>query len=154
MTHSDISPTNGLDLDERVALEHFYGKDQEEAVALFEENFGYYAEDLPYMGHEAFLYYIGSVRSYLERHEDEFDPSDYVSTAYDLLCVFECRRILSPSWQQELSEDFLWIIDFIKKHLLQIVQNDDSWVVDPMLASEKKIMSLIRRWSKWEYLAE
>ena len=53
MSRLDISPSNGLDLDERSALEHFFGKNQEDAVALFEENFGYYAEELTYMGNKA-----------------------------------------------------------------------------------------------------
>ncbi len=148
LSRLDISPSNGLDLDERVALEHFFGKDQEDAVALFEENFGYYAEDLTYMGNKAFFYYLGSVKSYLERNKDKFEPSDYVSIAYDLLGVFQFKKASSLPDIQELNEYYHWIVSFVIKHLNRIIQDDNSWVVDHTLPSEKKIRSLIRRWGE------
>ena len=148
LIRSDISPTDGLDLDERFALEHFLGKNQEDAVTLFEENFGYYAEDLTYMGDKAFSYYIGSVKLYLERNEDKFEPSDYVSIAYDLLSVFQYKKESLRSGIQELNEYYLWIVSFIINRLNKIVQDDNSWVVDSDLISERKIRSLIRRWGQ------
>ena len=42
---SDISPTHLLNLDERIAFQHFFGKSLKEAVAKFGER-EYYAEDL------------------------------------------------------------------------------------------------------------
>ena len=144
MSRLDISPSNGLDLDERSALEHFLGKNQEDAVALFEENFGYYTEELAYMGNNAFFYYLGSAKSYLERNEDQFEPSDYEGIARDLLVVFRCKK----EEIQEPNECYLWIISFVINHLNKIINDDNSWVEDYTLTSEKKIRSLIRRWGE------
>ena len=144
LSRLDISPTNGLSLDERSALEHFFGKNQEDAVALFEENFGYYTEDLTYMGSKAFFYYLGSVKSYLERNEGKFDPSDYEGIARDLLVVFQGKK----EEIQEPNEYYLWIISFVINHLNKIMNDDNSWVEDYTLTSEKKIRSLIRRWGE------
>ena len=151
LTRLDISPTNGLDLDERTALVHFFGKNQEDAATLFEENFGYYAEDLTYMGNKAFFYYLGSVKSYLESNEDELTPSDYVSIAYDLLIPFQCKKESSLSEALELNEYYRWIVSFVMNNLNNIIQDDNSWIVDPDLISEKKIKSLIRRWGELGY---
>lgn len=151
MTRLDISPTNGLNLDERVALEHFGGKNQEDAATLFKEDFGYYAEDLTYMGNKAFFYYLGSVKLYLERNEDKFKPSDYVSIAYDLLGVFRYKKDSSLSEGQALNEYYHRIVSFVIDHLIKIIQDDNSWVVDPDLISDKKITSLIRRWGELGY---
>ena len=35
--------------------------------------------------------------------------------------------------------------------LNNIIQDDNSWIVDPDLISEKKIKSLIRRWGELGY---
>ena len=144
LSRLDISPSNGLDLDERSALEHFFGKNQEDAVALFEENFGYYAEELTYMGNKAFFYYLGSVKSYLERNEDQFEPSDHEEIAYDLLGVFQGRK----EKIQEPNEYYHWIVSFVINHLNEIISDDNSWVVSLGLTSEKKLRSLIRRWGE------
>lgn len=53
----DISPTHGINLDERVAAEHFLGLTKTEARTLFDCNFCYYASDLMWMGWRAFEYY-------------------------------------------------------------------------------------------------
>lgn len=151
LTRLDISPTNGLSLDERTALVHFFGKNQEDAATLFEENFGYYAEDLTYMGNKAFFYYLGSVKLYIENHEDEFTPSDYVSIAYDLLSVFQSKKESSLSEAPDQNGYYRWIISFVINNLDNIIQDDNSWIVDPDLISEKKIKSLIRRWGELGY---
>ena len=148
LTRLDISPTNGLCLDERIALEHFFGKNQEDAATLFEEDLGYYAEDLSHMGNKAFFYYLGSVKSYLESKEDELTPSDYVSIAYELLIPFQSQKESSLSEALELNEYYRWIVSFVINNLNNIIQDDNSWIVDSDLVSEKKIKSLIRRWSE------
>lgn len=145
----DISPTDGLDLDERFALEHFLGKNQEEAAALLSLDFSYYMEDLSHMGEKAFLYYLGAVRLYLERGEEKFAPSDYVEVAHTLLYVFQGRTESSPSWLQNANDDVSWIVSFIVSRLQKIIQDDESWVVDDMLISDKKIRSIIRRWCRF-----
>ena len=49
----DISPTNLLNLDEKVAFQHFFGKSRAEAQALFGEG-DFYVDDLAWMGWVAF----------------------------------------------------------------------------------------------------
>ena len=55
---ADISPTLGLNLDEKRAVEHFLGKTSVQAEALFREHAIYYAEDLMWMGEQAFVFYF------------------------------------------------------------------------------------------------
>lgn len=62
---SDISPTLGLNLDERDALSHFFGKNKRDAKLLFEENCSYYTQDLMWMGAVAFNYYLESLYDWL-----------------------------------------------------------------------------------------
>lgn len=57
----DISPSNGMDLDERTALKHFHGLTQEQATALLRENPLHYLEDFFYMGPVAFAFYVPAV---------------------------------------------------------------------------------------------
>src|SRR6185437_15714897 len=45
-------------LDELDAVEHFLGKDLEQAQSLFRENFLRYQEDLMFMGPKAFQFYV------------------------------------------------------------------------------------------------
>ena len=64
-TFEDITPTKGLNLDEKVAVEHFLGKSADAAQALFNENSLYYSGDLMWMGPKAFGYYFPAFASYL-----------------------------------------------------------------------------------------
>jgi hypothetical protein len=61
----EISPSNLVQLDERTAYEHFYGKSLEEAVALFREIDHVYIEDLAWMGDVAFDFYVDAYIAYL-----------------------------------------------------------------------------------------
>lgn len=73
---SDISPTHLLNLDERIAFQHFFGKSLREAVAMFGER-EYYAEDLGWMGKNAFEFYVKAYIEYLDHGSlDEFDIMD------------------------------------------------------------------------------
>jgi hypothetical protein len=56
-------------LDERVAVEHFLGKDRKAAEALFRENFIYYQEDLMWMGPRAFCFYLPAALTYVVSDE-------------------------------------------------------------------------------------
>lgn len=60
-------------LDERSALEHFLGKNTAEAEALFRENFIHYSEDLMWMGHRAFCFYIAPAVNYVLSPEADGD---------------------------------------------------------------------------------
>ena len=69
----DISPTKLLDLDEKCAYEHFFGKTREEARQMFAERRGHvYLEDLGWMGVRAFDYYVHAYIDFL----DGCDPAD------------------------------------------------------------------------------
>jgi hypothetical protein len=52
-------------LDERYAVEHFLGKDLDQAEALFRDNFLYYQEDLMWMGPKAFRFYLPAAINFL-----------------------------------------------------------------------------------------
>ncbi len=96
-TAEDISPSNGLDLDERDALSHFLGKDVSEAGKLFRENFVHYAGDLHFMGASAFAYYFPAFADYF-RSADSAGYGDVVNCLIVLLRIrmlrfkFEVRQ--------------------------------------------------------------
>lgn len=72
-TPLDISPTKLLDLDEKCAYEHFFGKTLEEAREMFAERRGHvYLEDLGWMGARAFDYYVHAYMEFL----DGCNPAD------------------------------------------------------------------------------
>jgi hypothetical protein len=64
-TASEINPTPE-DLDGKVAQDHFLGKSHEEAVALFEDAFEIYQEDLMCMGPVAFCFYLPAAIQYAD----------------------------------------------------------------------------------------
>ncbi len=74
-TIQEINPHD--DLDGRVACEHFHGKTQAEAEALFRENDIYYQADLLWMGAPAFRFYLPAVFQFV-RHATG-DISDFIS---------------------------------------------------------------------------
>ena len=98
----DISPTGGVDLDEKCAMEHFLGKTQEQASALFFENSIYFIDDLRWMGGRAFVYYLPSVIPYLTSPESRGD-SDAVDSLISILrsrleddaeCMHDARALV------------------------------------------------------------
>ena len=62
-TLADINVHDSLD--ERSAVEHFFGQDLLQAEVLFRENFLYYQEDLMWMGPRAFCFYVDAAIAYL-----------------------------------------------------------------------------------------
>ncbi len=83
-TARDISPSEGVDLDEQWALKHFLGRDVEGALELLRENFLCYEEDLLFMGRRGFEYYLPAVLLYLQELDDD-DFVDEVDLAFNLL---------------------------------------------------------------------
>jgi transposase-like protein len=59
--------------EEEYAVEHFYGKDVEEASELFFIYPEYYESDLRWMGVKAYFYYIHSIKRYLQSNEGRMD---------------------------------------------------------------------------------
>ncbi len=71
-TARDISPTEGEDLDERSALEHFLGQDVQDILAQLRDDwFEVYQEDLMFMGRRGFAYYLEAVWLYVQEWVDE-----------------------------------------------------------------------------------
>lgn len=66
-------------LDELAAVEHFLGKDLDQARELFQDNFLYYQEDLLFMGPRAFCFYVPAAIGYLCSAEAD-DDSDAASS--------------------------------------------------------------------------
>jgi hypothetical protein len=64
-TFADLSPTKGVNLDEKLALKNFLGKTLNEAESLFRENAIYYQESLMWMGDKGFCFYFRAYDSYL-----------------------------------------------------------------------------------------
>jgi hypothetical protein len=58
LNYRDISPTNGLDLDEKCAADHFFGLTIDQAFDTFAGHPEYYLADFLYMGDKAFGYYF------------------------------------------------------------------------------------------------
>lgn len=59
--------------EEEYAVQHFYGKSEEEAAELFFLYPEYYGSDLRWMGVKAYFYYIGSIKKYLQSEEGKSD---------------------------------------------------------------------------------
>jgi hypothetical protein len=73
-------------LDERTAVEHFLGKDLEQAEALFREDLLCYWEDLMWMGPIAFRFYVSAAINYLLSEEAENDA--YAASSFCSLIGF------------------------------------------------------------------
>lgn len=80
-TRHEINPHD--DLDGQEACKHFFGKDLDEAEALFRENDLYYQGDLLWMGPSAFRFYLPAAIRFVRHSTD--DVSDFVSCFSDTL---------------------------------------------------------------------
>jgi hypothetical protein len=78
-TAEDINVFDSFD--ERCAVEHFLGKNLEQARSLFRENFLRYQEDLMWMGPIAFRFYVVAASNYLLSEE-----ADHASDAARSFC--------------------------------------------------------------------
>lgn len=111
-TREDISPTSGLDLDERVALDHFLGKTQSEASALFFESPEYYADDLLWMGSKGFAFYFPALEPYLRSGESEGD-SDIVNT---IISTLKLRLVNDPASIEDCKDAVLRVLTFMDEN--------------------------------------
>lgn len=78
---ADLSPTQGENLDEKLAVEHFLGKSVSQAEKLFRENAIYYAGDLMWMGDKAFAFYFPAFSRFLESTHADGDADALNSLA-------------------------------------------------------------------------
>ncbi len=102
-TRLQISPTDGLDLDEAWALKNFLGKSFEAAERMFlEEDSFHYIEDLVHMGIEGLRFYLPAAEAYLhiERSADECAMDLFVP---GLVFVVE-SRLQHEGWQAAAAE--------------------------------------------------
>ena len=96
----DISPTKLLDLDEKCAYEHFFGKTLEEAREMFAETSGtcshIYLEDLGWMGKRAFDYYVQAYIDWLQRcvPADENEAEILAGDIEEAMSVVKIRVIV------------------------------------------------------------
>lgn len=86
-------------LDERCAVEHFLGKDLDQAEELFRENFLKYREDLMWMGPKAFCFYVKAAIRYLKDPEgfDDWDAISCFHTVVDFQLEY-CRADIVPAF--------------------------------------------------------
>ena len=78
---ADLSPTQGENLDEKLAAEHFLGKSASQAETLFRENAIHYAGDLIWMGDKAFAFYFPAFSRFLESTHADGDADALNSLA-------------------------------------------------------------------------
>jgi hypothetical protein len=86
-TFEMISPTLGLDLDERCAVDHFLGLTLADATEILRFNLDYHLDDLSHMGLEAFEFYFKAFENLLLTEDDFWTES----VVYSLCCTVECR---------------------------------------------------------------
>lgn len=87
-TKLQISPTDGLDLDERCALAHFLGKTADAAAAMYFAPANLqYIEDFEHMGADGLAFYFPTVAPYL-RDPRSIGDADF---AGGLVTVVEMR---------------------------------------------------------------
>jgi hypothetical protein len=92
-TKQDISPTDGLDLDEREAVAHFFGKNVDDAETLLRENVDYYSNDLMWMGPVAFRFYFPALCNYLRSE----DARGSFNGLYSLIALVKSRLEFDPA---------------------------------------------------------
>lgn len=95
--------------DEEYAVQHFYGKNEEEAAELFFLNSEYYGGDLLWMGVKAYFYYISSIKKYLQSEEGKKDG------------MFIDHVVFTLKWRYEQDEDFRCAFETQKDNILNIL---------------------------------
>jgi len=96
-------------LEEEYAVQHFYGKNEEEAAELFFLNSEYYVDDLFWMGVKAYFYYISSAKKYLQSEEGKKDGM-FIYFVVDIL-----------KWRYEHDEDFRCAFETQKDNILNLL---------------------------------
>jgi len=109
----DLSPTKGLNLDERKVLEHFLGKTQKEAESLFQQNPYCYWEDLMWMGTNGFTFYCKSFFNYLTSIHAEGDAASVSA----LCAIVEFRLETDPQSLRKSNANALSVLTYCIDHL-------------------------------------
>lgn len=112
-------------LDERCAVEHFLGKDLGEAEALFNENSLHYQEDLMFMGHRAFCFYVRAAINYL-KSDSSCGDSDMANTFCGLLeyrLDYESVELSPVKSELRAAVDYI-LSNFAKYEIAQAIYGD------------------------------
>lgn len=107
-TALEISPTNGLDLDEKEAVSHFLGKDVLQAEALFRGNFVHYSNDLHWMGPVALGYYFPAFANYLRSAES----TGYGDAVNSLIVLLEIRMTNDAVSLGSVMDELMGCLDY------------------------------------------
>jgi hypothetical protein len=111
----EISPTRGLDLDERLAVKSFHGKDRRAAFEMFNDNAGHWTDCLHAMGPIAFRYYFPSYLDYLRTQTALAEPG----CLHSLLTVLEARQLNKDTFEssfQGIERDTIDALEYIENH--------------------------------------
>lgn len=106
-TSRDISPTEGLDLDEKKAIDHFLGKGISDAEALFREHSIYYSNDLLWMGPVAFRFYLPAFTGYLKSPEAAGDSAGL----HSLIILIEAKMPDDAASLVSVKDELLLCLD-------------------------------------------
>ena len=111
-------------LDERSAVEHFLGKNIEEAETLFRENSCYYTEDLMWMGPVAFRYYINAAIQYVRSDAAARDATmvSGLAIALEFRLEYEPHELAPIS--VPLAEICAYVVDHASKFDLSTYEED------------------------------
>jgi hypothetical protein len=114
-TRLQLSPTDGLDLDEAWAWQNFGGKSFEAAERMFlaEGNF-HYLEDLVHMGIEGLRFYLPATAAYL-RIERSADEGAWDLFVPGLVYVIE-SRLQFDGWQAAAAEMEAVLLAILPRH--------------------------------------
>ncbi len=139
----DISPTNGLSLDEAHAVKMFLGKNHEQALELLRDNFLFYQEDLAFMGPRAFRYYLTSLVTYITE-ELQSDPSNFYDTCYSLMTLFSIRLLSHEDRKMMINDTRAQTaLQMAITRLTEIEANYEQYILeDRYLKSPKDILKL------------
>lgn len=123
-TYEQITPTLGLNLDERTAAENFLGKTREEAERMFCESAIHYGEDLMWMGSEAFRYYFPAFEAYVKSPASTGDWS----AVTQLLITMDHR--IKICGEQDLLNEFREVVPYCLANLSKFDLESDPALLD------------------------
>ena len=142
----EISPTDGLDLDEAYAMKVFFGKTLDEARVLMSEC-DYCSEELASMGPVAFAYYGQVLPSLIQKDLEEQPTDDYIATMIKTLIY--CRELWPVNRGASSCAIYAELASLLVAHFECMLEHYDELACDePMMIAPKKIERQIAYWRK------
>lgn len=118
-------------LDGQHAERNFYGKDLQQAEALFRDNLFGYAEDLMWMGPVAFCYYVEAAAAYLLDPKVVADDDDLSAFCTAVEFQLECHR-------EEIEPARPRLLEVVRKYLRERASVRDEFEDEEMRADLKR----------------